>query len=159
MLAHGLCSSGIFSVANIVYERRQSRRLLSNKGLLNLIPRIALWWFLLVVGNMAGPPSLNLIGEVILLRGLISWRKPLILYLFALGFFSARYRLYLYSLSQHGVFRKSCASIIRGSILEYLIIACHLIPLNLLVIGFHFICCFNSLTKALFCGNKDIHCI
>lgn len=67
MIAHGLCSSGLFFLANVVYERTNSRRILINKGLLNILPRIRLWWFLLVVSNMAGPPSFNLVGEILLL--------------------------------------------------------------------------------------------
>jgi NADH-ubiquinone oxidoreductase chain 4 len=42
ILAHGLCSSGLFCLANITYERLGSRRLLINKGLINLIPRLSL---------------------------------------------------------------------------------------------------------------------
>ena len=34
ILAHGLCLSGIFSCANIFYERSYSRRLILNKGVL-----------------------------------------------------------------------------------------------------------------------------
>jgi len=43
IIAHGLCSSGLFCLANISYERSGSRSLLINKGILNFIPRITLW--------------------------------------------------------------------------------------------------------------------
>lgn len=42
MIAHGLCSSGLFCLANISYERLGSRSLLINRGLLNFIPSITL---------------------------------------------------------------------------------------------------------------------
>lgn len=42
MVGHGLCSSGLFCLANVVYERLGSRRLYIRKGLLNFIPSIAL---------------------------------------------------------------------------------------------------------------------
>jgi len=71
MIAHGLCSSGLFCLANITYERLGSRSLLINRGLLHLIPRISLWWFLLRAGNIAAPPTLNLLGEITLLNSLI----------------------------------------------------------------------------------------
>jgi NADH-ubiquinone oxidoreductase chain 4 len=35
ILAHGVCSSGIFAAANMIYERRHSRRFFFNSGLLN----------------------------------------------------------------------------------------------------------------------------
>lgn len=42
IVGHGLCSSGLFCLANMVYERVGSRRLLVRKGLMNFIPRMAL---------------------------------------------------------------------------------------------------------------------
>jgi NADH-ubiquinone oxidoreductase chain 4 len=42
IIAHGLCSSGMFCLANISYERLGRRRLYINKGLINFIPRMAL---------------------------------------------------------------------------------------------------------------------
>lgn len=71
IIAHGLCSSGLFCLANISYERLGSRRLLINKGLLNFLPRLSLWWFLLCAGNMAAPPTINLLGEISLLNRII----------------------------------------------------------------------------------------
>lgn len=43
MVAHGLCSSGLFCLANLTYERLISRRLFLTKGLINFIPRFSLW--------------------------------------------------------------------------------------------------------------------
>lgn len=42
MLAHGLCSSGLFYLANLVYERTRSRSLFISKGFLRLMPRMRL---------------------------------------------------------------------------------------------------------------------
>nr|WJZ53059.1 NADH dehydrogenase subunit 4 [Pollenia pediculata] len=102
MIAHGLCSSGLFCLANIVYERLGSRSLLINKGLLNFMPSMALWWFLLSSANMAAPPTLNLLGEISLINSIVSWSWVSMFMLSFLSFFSAAYTLYLYSYSQHG---------------------------------------------------------
>ena len=72
VIAHGLCSSGLFCLSNISYERFGRRSLLVNRGLINLMPRMAIWWFLLRACNMAAPPSLNLLGEIGLLSRLVS---------------------------------------------------------------------------------------
>uniref|UniRef100_A0A1B0FG04 NADH-ubiquinone oxidoreductase chain 4 n=1 Tax=Glossina morsitans morsitans TaxID=37546 RepID=A0A1B0FG04_GLOMM len=40
IIAHGLCSSGLFCLANISYERIGRRRLIINKGILNFMPSI-----------------------------------------------------------------------------------------------------------------------
>lgn len=134
IIAHGLCSSGLFCLANISYERIGSRSLLINKGILNFIPRIALWWFLLSSANIAAPPTLNLLGEISLLNRIISWSWLTILILALLSFFRAAYTLYLYSYSQHGKIYSASFSFIRGSIREYLLLFLHWIPLNLLIL-------------------------
>ena len=43
ILAHGICSSGIFSCANIIYERSHSRSIIINKAKLNLFPMISIF--------------------------------------------------------------------------------------------------------------------
>jgi len=133
-IAHGLCSSGLFCLANINYERVISRRILINKGLINFIPRITFWWFLLSARNMACPPTLNLLGEISLLNRIISWSWISIIGLSLLSFFSAAYSLYLYSYSQHGKIRIILYSYSGGLIREYLLLFLHWFPLNLLII-------------------------
>lgn len=138
IIAHGLCSSGLFCLANISYERINSRRIFINKGLLNLIPRITLWWFLLSSSNIAAPPSINLIGEISLLNRLISWSWFSIFVLIFLSFFSAVYTLYLYSYSQHGKIYSGKFSCYSGYIREYLLLFLHWFPLNLLIVKRNF---------------------
>lgn len=134
IIAHGLCSSGLFCLANISYERIGRRSLLINKGILNFIPRISLWWFLLCSGNMAAPPSLNLLGEISLLNRIVRWSWLTIIILSFLSFFSAAYTLYLFSYRQHG----KCNSIIYffslGVNREYLLLILHWLPLNMLIL-------------------------
>jgi len=134
MVGHGLCSSGLFCLANIVYERLGSRRLLINKGLMNFIPRIALWWFLLSIGNIGAPPTLNLLGEINLIIRIIGFRKVTIFGICLLSFFRASYTLYIYSLSQHGLFFSSLYSCCSGKVREYLVLSLHWIPLNVLIL-------------------------
>nr|YP_010730265.1 NADH dehydrogenase subunit 4 [Ceromasia rubrifrons]WEG23080.1 NADH dehydrogenase subunit 4 [Ceromasia rubrifrons] len=134
MIAHGLCSSGLFCLANISYERMSSRSLLINKGLLNFMPSMTLWWFLLSSANMAAPPTLNLLGEISLINSIISWSWISMLTLSCLSFFSAAYMLYLYSYSQHGKIFEGVYSFSGGSIREFLLLFLHWFPLNLLIL-------------------------
>uniref|UniRef100_A0AAU7YU01 NADH-ubiquinone oxidoreductase chain 4 n=1 Tax=Conchapelopia togamaculosa TaxID=3154050 RepID=A0AAU7YU01_9DIPT len=134
MIAHGLCSSGLFCLANITYERLGSRSLLINKGLMNFMPSMTLWWFLLCSGNMAAPPTLNLLGEISLLNSIVSWSWLSMLCLSLLSFFSAAYTLYLYSYSQHGKLSSGAYSFSLGFNREYLVLFLHWFPLNLLIL-------------------------
>nr|AQP29547.1 NADH dehydrogenase subunit 4 [Angularitermes nasutissimus] len=134
MIAHGLCSSGLFCLSNISYERFGSRSLLVNKGLINLMPSMTMWWFLLSSCNMAAPPSLNLLGEIGLLSSLVSWSWCLMFVLIFLSFFSAAYTLYLYSYSQHGFVYSGTYSCSLGYIREFLLLFLHWFPLNLIIL-------------------------
>lgn len=134
IIAHGLCSSGLFCLANINYERVHRRSLLINKGLINFIPSITLWWFLLCRSNIACPPTINLLGEIGLLNRIISWSWISIIILRLLSFFRAAYSLYLFSYTQHGKFRMLLYAYSGGLTREYLLLFLHWFPLNLLII-------------------------
>jgi len=134
IIAHGLCSSGLFCLANISYERLGRRSLLINKGILNFIPSITLWWFLLRSANIAAPPTLNLLGEISLLNRIVSWSWVRIIILSLISFFSAAYTLYLYAYRQHGKIFSGVYSFRGGKIREFLLLFLHWFPLNLLII-------------------------
>nr|QWB85627.1 NADH dehydrogenase subunit 4 [Saphanus piceus] len=134
MLAHGLCSSGLFCLANISYERVGSRSLYLNKGLLNIMPGLSLWWFLLCSSNMAAPPSMNLLGEILLINSLVSFNKLTMIFLSLMSFFSAVYSLFLFSFSQHGTYYSGLFSVYQGLLREYLLLFLHWFPLNILIL-------------------------
>lgn len=160
IIAHGLCSSGLFCLANVSYERLGRRSLLINKGLLNFIPAIALWWFLLRSANIAAPPTLNLLGEISLLNRIVSWSWVSIIILSFLSFFRAAYTLYLYSFRQHGKIFSGVYSFRGGKIREYLLILLHWLPLNLLILKREMCILWlylNSLKKILICGVSDMN--
>nr|YP_010132037.1 NADH dehydrogenase subunit 4 [Periscepsia handlirschi]QQD89771.1 NADH dehydrogenase subunit 4 [Periscepsia handlirschi] len=134
MIAHGLCSSGLFCLVNITYERMKSRSMFINKGMLNFMPSMSLWWFLLSSANMAAPPTLNLLGEISLINSIVMWSWISMFSLSLLSFFSASYTLYLYAYSQHGKILMSTYSFMGGSMREFLLLFLHWFPLNLLIL-------------------------
>uniref|UniRef100_UPI00315D3AE6 NADH dehydrogenase subunit 4 n=1 Tax=Parasipyloidea carinata TaxID=3126553 RepID=UPI00315D3AE6 len=133
MIAHGLCSSGLFCLVNIVYDRLGSRSLYIIKGLINFMPTMSLWWFLLSSYNMAAPPSLNLVGEIMLFNSLVSWDMINTFIFIFMSFFSAVYTLYMYSYSQHGLGFSGSFSFCSGYMSEYLLLFLHWFPLNLII--------------------------
>nr|YP_010709559.1 NADH dehydrogenase subunit 4 [Rhagonycha tibetana]WCS40155.1 NADH dehydrogenase subunit 4 [Rhagonycha tibetana] len=133
MLAHGLCSSGLFCLSNMTYERLGSRSLFLGKGLINYMPNMTFWWFLFCSSNMAAPPSLNLMGEIMIINSMIWWNVYLVMIIMLVSFFSASYSLYMYSFSQHGKTSNLIFYFYSGYIREYLTLLLHWVPLNLLV--------------------------
>nr|YP_009441010.1 NADH dehydrogenase subunit 4 [Tagiades litigiosa]ARJ31547.1 NADH dehydrogenase subunit 4 [Tagiades vajuna] len=134
MIGHGLCSSGLFCLANINYERLSSRSLFINKGMMNFMPSLSLWWFLMLSAAMAAPPTINLMGEISLINSLISWSWMTMLMLMLISFFSAGYSLYLYSYTQHGKYNLGLYSFYTGVSREYLLLFLHWFPLNIMIL-------------------------
>nr|YP_010535826.1 NADH dehydrogenase subunit 4 [Cerogria janthinipennis]UYB79038.1 NADH dehydrogenase subunit 4 [Cerogria janthinipennis] len=134
MIGHGLCSSGLFCLANISYERTMSRSLYLNKGLINLIPSMSMIWFLFISSNMSFPPSLNLLAEIFLINSIMMYSKLNMIFLSLTMFFSASYSLYLYSFSQHGSTFNGKFNFYNCYLREYLLLILHWIPLNSMIL-------------------------
>ena len=135
ILAHGVCSSGIFSCANIIYERSHSRRIILNKAKLNLFPIISRFWFLLCIANFGGPFTYNLLGEILLIINLNSVRSLILLIIIIISFFSATYRIILYSNLQQGINNNLIFNISNFSLRELLILFSHIWPLLILLLS------------------------
>ena len=135
MLAHGLCSSGIFSCANMIYERSHSRRIILNKAKLNLFPIMSIFWFILCIANFGGPFTYNLLGEILLIINLNSIRTIVLLLILVISFFSATYRIVLYSNLQQGINNNLIFNISNFFSRELLILSGHIWPLIILLIS------------------------
>nr|AAN87160.1 NADH dehydrogenase subunit 4 [Varroa destructor] len=128
MISHGLCSSSLFFMANIYYERFFTRNLLLLKGLMNIFPVLGFFMFLNCVINLGSPPTMNLLSEILLYGSIMKWNILNMPLLMILSFLSSFYSIYLFSITQHGkfIFHKAIFS---PSIKEYNIIIFHLFPL------------------------------
>nr|QUO99369.1 NADH dehydrogenase subunit 4 [Atkinsoniella xanthonota]QZH44554.1 NADH dehydrogenase subunit 4 [Atkinsoniella xanthonota] len=138
MLGHGLCSSGLFCLANISYERFLSRSFFLNKGLMLYMPSMCLIWFFFCSFNMGCPPSLNFMGELFIMNSMLFYWSKSIYYLFFISFLAACFSFYLYSFSQHGKFH-NMYSCVECSVREYLLMMIHLIPLIFIVLMMSFL--------------------
>nr|YP_010586943.1 NADH dehydrogenase subunit 4 [Asychis amphiglyptus]UZZ45811.1 NADH dehydrogenase subunit 4 [Asychis amphiglyptus] len=134
MLAHGLCSSAMFSITNMTYEVSHTRSIFLNKGFLSIFPAMSFWWFILSACNMGAPPSFNLFSEIILLTSVLSisyFTAPVIA---MMSFYTAAYSLVLYTSTQHG-WRPSFSNPMNLlTQRNYLIILLHASPLILMMI-------------------------
>jgi len=97
ILAHGVCSSGLFMLANSLYERSHSRAFTLNKGATTNISSVIPMFFILVMANFGGPFTLNLLGELLIIINLNHLNWGLLIAVLPLSFFSAAYRLILFS--------------------------------------------------------------
>lgn len=135
IIAHGLCSSGLFYVVNLYYYRSSRRLILLNKGMINLLPLFTLWWFVLCSSNFSFPLSIRFIGEMIIIGVILKWEYYLIRYLILVRFFRRVYSLYLYRYIQHGEVRVVINKFNRGIFKEILTMKLHYLPLIFLLLN------------------------
>nr|YP_010535762.1 NADH dehydrogenase subunit 4 [Rhipicephalus evertsi]QLD97267.1 NADH dehydrogenase subunit 4 [Rhipicephalus evertsi]UYB78804.1 NADH dehydrogenase subunit 4 [Rhipicephalus evertsi] len=102
MIGHGLCSSGLFCLSNMLYERFYTRNIFMLKGMLLIFPNLTLWWFLFSIVNMSAPMTMNLFGELFLGVSLVKFSMLMMVPMMMLIFLSACYSMYLYSYINHG---------------------------------------------------------
>nr|QRW36454.1 NADH dehydrogenase subunit 4 [Notocrater youngi] len=140
MLAHALCSSAMFAMANYNYEKTQTRSMILSKGMLMVSPIMSLFWFLFCVINMASPPSINLLSEIMVFPPILSSYSFLFLPLMLMSFLAAVYNLFLYTSTQHGGWPKSLLPTLPMSSPNMLLILLHYVPVNLLIMKTDTIC-------------------
>nr|AZL93492.1 NADH dehydrogenase subunit 4 [Taeniogonalos tricolor] len=138
MISHGLCSSGLFCLINLMYMMTKSRSLILNKGLINLSPSLTLMCFLLLSSNMSSPPSLNLLGELFLITSLMKFSIYCMILIMMLCFFSSIYSIYLFTNSQ---FLNLMTLNNKNSlkIKEFMMILLHWMPLNLIFLNLFYL--------------------
>nr|ADU77473.1 NADH dehydrogenase subunit 4 [Babylonia lutosa] len=134
MLSHGFCSSALFALANYTYEKSHTRSLFLNKGMLMLLPALAMWWFLFCVMNMAAPPSINLLGEIFIFPSTIFSSSYYLIPLGLMSFLAALYSMYLYTSIQHGGSPKFIKPFSQFKPTGFTLLFLHWIPGNFLIL-------------------------
>lgn len=135
IVSHGFCSSGLFCLANLVYEKFKSRSLYLYGGMLNINSIMCLWWFLFCIGNIGAPPSINLVREIILFCSVYIYRSIFILIIVIMVFLGGLYNLIIFIRTQHGsVINYINRNCINNSS-EYLLLFLHLYPILFFILN------------------------
>nr|YP_010960726.1 NADH dehydrogenase subunit 4 [Eviota epiphanes]WNH38220.1 NADH dehydrogenase subunit 4 [Eviota epiphanes]WNN67258.1 NADH dehydrogenase subunit 4 [Eviota epiphanes] len=133
MVAHGLTSSALFSLANTSYERTHTRTMMLARGLQMALPVMAAWWFTASLANLALPPLPNLMGELMIITSLVSWSWWTLLLTGTGALIAAAYTLYMFLLTQRGPLPTHMLFLDPSHTREHLLVALHLLPLLLLI--------------------------
>nr|AXA45363.1 NADH dehydrogenase subunit 4 [Mitromorpha fischeri] len=134
MLSHAFCSSTLFALANFTYEKTHTRSLLMSKGVLMFLPFLSMWWFLFSIMNMAAPPSINLLGEIMIFPSVIFASNYYLIPLGFMSFLAAMYSMYLFTAINHGGSPKFIKPFNQLSSLNLSLFLLHWIPANALII-------------------------
>ncbi|BFN15996.1 NADH dehydrogenase subunit 4 (mitochondrion) [Thryonomys swinderianus] len=131
MIAHGLTSSLLFCLANSNYERTHSRTMLLARGLQIILPLMALWWTLSSFSNLALPPTINLLGEMMIIISSFSWSNFTMVFMALNMLITAMYSLYMLISTQRGSPPYHIHNIIPSYTRENVLMTLHLFPLLL----------------------------
>nr|YP_010713649.1 NADH dehydrogenase subunit 4 [Erronea caurica]WDA98781.1 NADH dehydrogenase subunit 4 [Erronea caurica] len=134
MISHGFCSSALFALANYTYEKTHTRSLFLSKGMIMFMPTLSLWWFFFCIMNMAAPPSINLMGEIMIFPSVMFSSSYYILPLSLMSFLAALYSMYLFTSIQHGGSPKFTKPFSGFKSSGYTLLFLHWIPGNMLII-------------------------
>nr|YP_007026094.1 NADH dehydrogenase subunit 4 [Neotetracus sinensis]AFU76925.1 NADH dehydrogenase subunit 4 [Neotetracus sinensis] len=132
MLAHGLTSSLLFCLANTNYERIHSRNLILARGIQSILPLMMLCWLLGGLTNLALPPSINLLGELMILTSIFSWSNMSIIILGVNILITALYTLYMLITTQRGSTTSYMKTISPSFTREHTLMFLHILPIILL---------------------------
>nr|AEG23789.1 NADH dehydrogenase subunit 4 [Steno bredanensis] len=132
MIAHGLTSSMLFCLANSNYERIHSRTMILARGLQIFFPLMTTWWLLACLTNLALPPTINLIGELLVIMSTFSWSNLTIILMGVNIVITALYSLYMLIMTQRGKHTHHINNLTPTFTREHALMALHIIPLLLL---------------------------
>lgn len=138
MIGHGLCSSGLFFIMGLSYDRLFRRRVYIIRGFLGLNCRLSLFWFLLCCFNISCPPRVNFISEVMIIFRVINYWFSSFIILILISFFTACFSFYLFSYVFHGLYYNFYRFYL-VNVREYLILYIHIVFLLLVLLLMNFV--------------------
>nr|YP_009178628.1 NADH dehydrogenase subunit 4 [Paroedura picta]ALF04028.1 NADH dehydrogenase subunit 4 [Paroedura picta] len=128
MVAHGLTSSMLFCLANTNYERTHTRTLTLTRGSQLMLPLMAMWWLSACLANMALPPTINLLSELMVISSLFNWASTTIFLTAPTTLITATYSLYIFiTLQRNKTTMNTPTKPITTR--EHLLMALHMLPL------------------------------
>nr|YP_009047764.1 NADH dehydrogenase subunit 4 [Trachypithecus pileatus]AHA53405.1 NADH dehydrogenase subunit 4 [Trachypithecus pileatus]UVX95295.1 NADH dehydrogenase subunit 4 [Trachypithecus pileatus] len=144
MIAHGLTSSMLFCLANSNYERTHSRIMMLSRGLQTLLPLMAFWWFAANLTNLALPPTINLIGELLVVATSFSWSHVTIVLTGLNMLITALYSLHMFITTQRGLLTFHIINMKPSFTRENMLMFMHISPIILLSLNPNIIMGFTS---------------
>nr|YP_009681380.1 NADH dehydrogenase subunit 4 [Anolis punctatus]QDH07722.1 NADH dehydrogenase subunit 4 [Anolis punctatus] len=133
MVAHGLTSSMLFCLANTNYERTHSRTMILTRSLQLVLPLMSAWWLIANLMNMALPPSINLMGEILIISAVFNWSNITLLMTGTGTLLTAIYSLHMFLVTQRNKLPNHLTINNPTHTREHLLMFLHVAPILLLM--------------------------
>nr|YP_009110428.1 NADH dehydrogenase subunit 4 [Tetragnatha maxillosa]AIX11772.1 NADH dehydrogenase subunit 4 [Tetragnatha maxillosa] len=102
MIAHGISSSALFFLVNLTYNKFNTRNTISLKSTQLSHPNLTFWWFIFSMVNISAPPTLNLMGELLMSMTLIKWHIMNATIIFIITLMTTSFSLLIFLMLNHG---------------------------------------------------------
>nr|YP_009000564.1 NADH dehydrogenase subunit 4 [Hyperolius marmoratus]BAO42919.1 NADH dehydrogenase subunit 4 [Hyperolius marmoratus] len=135
MIAHGLISSALFCLANTTYDRTNSRTMILMRGSLLIYPLATSWWLLMLLCNMALPPSINFFSELMIMSTIYNWSPTAFLITAMNLIFTTCYTLYMFWSTQRGPTPTHLKNMLPFKVQEHALMLLHITPALYLIIN------------------------
>nr|YP_009333096.1 NADH dehydrogenase subunit 4 [Araneus angulatus]AMD83663.1 NADH dehydrogenase subunit 4 [Araneus angulatus] len=127
MFAHGMSSSALFLMVNMIYTKHHTRNIIMFKGPWSSFPNISFWWFLFIASNISAPPSINLASEIFILMSLINNNYLMMIPFIFISLMTSIFSINLFLNSSHNISNTKMSSNSENKI--FLCLFMHMIPL------------------------------
>nr|YP_010570398.1 NADH dehydrogenase subunit 4 [Ophiophthalmus serratus]UZG65886.1 NADH dehydrogenase subunit 4 [Ophiophthalmus serratus] len=133
LIAHGITSSALFAIANIYYERTNTRTLVISRGIKNSTTLMPIFWLIFTCSNLGIPPLPNSIAEIFLFSSVISFSNFNIISIVITTILTAIFSLSLFQLTSTGNSFNWNLTPILFQEREYLLLLLHIIPTFMII--------------------------
>jgi NADH-quinone oxidoreductase subunit M len=123
MISHGIISPALFFIVGLLYERTHSRKISYYGGLAKVMPQLAIFFMIQMVGSIGLPGTSGFIGEFATIAAVIEKRFIYGLLISSGVVFGALYMLKLYGNLIFYNTKRSCKSLEDLSLREWVILA------------------------------------
>nr|BAD20560.1 NADH dehydrogenase subunit 4 [Buergeria buergeri] len=134
MISHGFTSSALFCLANTVYERTNSRAMVLLRGATVAFPLAAAWWLIVIIQNIAIPPTISFVGEFLIMASLFSWSSTAFLVVVLNLMFTTAYSLYVLWATQRGPLPHHIKSLHPFQVREHTLLLLHVMPALIIIL-------------------------
>ena len=97
MLSHGIVSSGLFLFIGFLYDRFGTRIIFYYGGLVQIMPKFSIFFFLFSLANIGFPGTSGFIGEFLIMLGMFFNNFFLIFFCFLGSILTSVYSFWLYN--------------------------------------------------------------
>jgi NADH:ubiquinone oxidoreductase subunit 4 (chain M) len=135
MVAHGITSSALFSIAKINYELTRTRTLYIRRGIKSTTILLPILWLVFSCANLGLPPLPKSMGEIFIFTSILGFSLIKTISIIVTTILTAIFRLTVFQFLKSGKSFKWKSVSLKVKEREYLTLILHMAPLILIILN------------------------